>query len=312
MGVYYAVPLIGPALGSVIGGILTSASSWRATFYLLAAFGGVSFSSFIFFPDSWRRERSQLYQKATQRAIKRALEQDVHDEKKRIKKREKGLKSGDQTPANMTVPQTPTHGIAGSGIATPLTRNSFQGPERTAVQTPVPELADQRQVKVDLEQKEVVLEPRRRVWSALTPWGKKRSTAAVDNDEEEHVKVKLRLADVNPAPAMWHILKRPNNFLAVTCSGKTVEQSGGFINFLIADRSYATLAGLIFAAQYTITFTAAVTFAASVSPLNRRRGYCTHTGLKLPLALPTTTPRSRSVCCCCLSVNFNRSCRDVY
>ncbi|KAG7562297.1 hypothetical protein FFLO_02285 [Filobasidium floriforme] len=238
MGVYYAVPLIGPALGSVIGGILTSASSWRATFYLLAAFGGVSFSSFIFFPDSWRRERSQLYQKATQRAIKRALEQDVHDEKKRIKKREKGLKSGDQTPANMTVPQTPTHGIAGSGIATPLTRDSYQGPERTAVQTPVPELADQRQVKVDLEQKEVVLEPRRRVWSALTPWGKKRSTAAVDNDEEEHVKVKLRLADVNPAPAMWHILKRPNNFLAVTCSG------------------------LIFAAQYTITFTAAVTFAA--------------------------------------------------
>jgi hypothetical protein len=34
------------------------------------------------------------------------------------------------------------------------------------------------------------------------------------------------LADVNPAPAMWHILKRPNNFLAVICSGKTVEQSG--------------------------------------------------------------------------------------
>lgn len=174
----------------------------------------MSFSSFIFFPDSWRRERSQLYQKATQRAIKRALEQDAHDEKKRIKKREKGLRSGDQTPANlMTVPQTP----AKSGIATPVRRQSISAVGRKAVQTPGLEMNDERQVKVDLEKKEVVLEPRRSVWA---PWKKRQSKTPAEKDEEEHVKVKLTLGDVNPAPAMWHILKRPNNFLAVTCSGK--------------------------------------------------------------------------------------------
>ena len=204
---------------SVIGGILTSASSWRATFYLLAAFGGASFSSFIFFPDSWRRERSQLYQKATQRAIKRALEQDAHDEKKRIKKREKGLRSGDQTPANlMTVPQTPTGKASRSGIAIPA--------ERTAVQTPTPEVLEHRQVEVDLEKKEVVLEPRRRFWSTMTPWNKRRTEMSAAREEEQHVKVKLSLTDVNPAPAMWHILKRPNNFLAVTCSGEATSREG--------------------------------------------------------------------------------------
>lgn len=32
LGVYYACPLLGPALGPIIGGAVTAAADWRATF----------------------------------------------------------------------------------------------------------------------------------------------------------------------------------------------------------------------------------------------------------------------------------------
>lgn len=35
LGIYYAVPLAGPSVGSLIGGAITSGSSWRGTFYFL-------------------------------------------------------------------------------------------------------------------------------------------------------------------------------------------------------------------------------------------------------------------------------------
>lgn len=37
LGVYYSVPLLGPALGPIVGGAVTSASDWRAAFYFLVA-----------------------------------------------------------------------------------------------------------------------------------------------------------------------------------------------------------------------------------------------------------------------------------
>ena len=188
----------------VIGGVLTSASSWRATFYLLAAFGGVSFSSFLFFPDGWRKERSQLYQKATRRAIKRGLEHEIHDEKKRTRQREREATRQ-----------------AKSGMATPVTAE-----ERTAAHSPAP--SDRvhvgggpgHEVELDLVKQEVVVKPRptRRSWYS---WSRGRTRGAAQEDQEEHVKVKLTLADVNPAPAMYSILKRPNNLLAVVCSGES-------------------------------------------------------------------------------------------
>ncbi|KAG1763587.1 MFS general substrate transporter [Suillus occidentalis] len=53
MGIFYAAPLLGPALGPILGG------SWRASFYFLLICGGVIFLSFlILFKDTYRRERS--------------------------------------------------------------------------------------------------------------------------------------------------------------------------------------------------------------------------------------------------------------
>ncbi|KAJ7075653.1 vacuolar DHA amino acid exporter [Mycena belliarum] len=63
MGVYYMAPLLGPSLAPIMGGVLTTAFNWRAPFWFLAAVSGLSCASiFVFFRDTFRRERSLTYQ----------------------------------------------------------------------------------------------------------------------------------------------------------------------------------------------------------------------------------------------------------
>ncbi|KAI0258411.1 MFS general substrate transporter [Gloeopeniophorella convolvens] len=73
MGIFYAAPLLGPSLGPIVGGILTQAFSWRATFWLLAAIMGANFVLFLFFfRDTFRRERSLAYQRVLSRHKRQA------------------------------------------------------------------------------------------------------------------------------------------------------------------------------------------------------------------------------------------------
>ncbi|RDX46519.1 vacuolar DHA amino acid exporter [Lentinus brumalis] len=67
MGIYYSAPLLGPSLGPLLGGVLTQAFNWRATFWFLAIFVGLCFVLFIPFKDTFRRERSLTYQAALKR-----------------------------------------------------------------------------------------------------------------------------------------------------------------------------------------------------------------------------------------------------
>lgn len=68
MGIFYAAPLLGPALGPILGGCLSQAFGWPASFYFLAACGGVILAAFIFlFKDTFRFERSLTYQAALRR-----------------------------------------------------------------------------------------------------------------------------------------------------------------------------------------------------------------------------------------------------
>ncbi|KAF8805757.1 MFS general substrate transporter [Phlegmacium glaucopus] len=63
MGIYYMAPLLGPALGPIFGGVLTSTFNWRATFWFLSILSGSSLLIFIlFFHDTFRRQRSLTYQ----------------------------------------------------------------------------------------------------------------------------------------------------------------------------------------------------------------------------------------------------------
>lgn len=71
MGIYYAAPLLGPSMGPLLGGILTQLFNWRATFWFLAIFGGMSLASFMLFRDTFRSERSLTYQAALRRTERR-------------------------------------------------------------------------------------------------------------------------------------------------------------------------------------------------------------------------------------------------
>ncbi|KAF9234681.1 vacuolar DHA amino acid exporter [Melanogaster broomeanus] len=70
MGVYYSAPLLGPSLGSIVGGGLTQGLSWRAVFWFLVIWGGVIFAAFFFlFHDTFRKERSLAYQSVLKKQI---------------------------------------------------------------------------------------------------------------------------------------------------------------------------------------------------------------------------------------------------
>ncbi|BGP02946.1 Vacuolar DHA amino acid exporter [Rhodotorula toruloides ATCC 204091] len=74
LGVYYSVPLLGPALGPIVGGAVTSASDWRAAFYFLVAYGGVCWLLALWLPDTFRHQRSLAWRKAYERAQQQARE----------------------------------------------------------------------------------------------------------------------------------------------------------------------------------------------------------------------------------------------
>lgn len=59
MGTYYAAPLLSTAIGPFLGGVLAQALGWRAVFWFSLIGGGtVWVSLFIFFKDTFRKERS--------------------------------------------------------------------------------------------------------------------------------------------------------------------------------------------------------------------------------------------------------------
>jgi len=55
----------------LLGGAVTTAWNWRATFFLLTILGTIVLSSFFFFNDTFRRERSLTYQAAKMHAVER-------------------------------------------------------------------------------------------------------------------------------------------------------------------------------------------------------------------------------------------------
>ncbi|GAA5824803.1 hypothetical protein JCM11251_005352 [Rhodosporidiobolus azoricus] len=75
LGVFYACPLLGPAIGPIIGGGLVEADSWRGTFYFLAAYGGLCLALMIWLPDTFRKERSLAWRKAYERAKQKQKEE---------------------------------------------------------------------------------------------------------------------------------------------------------------------------------------------------------------------------------------------
>lgn len=77
VGIYYSAPLLGPSIGPIMGGVLTQTLGWRAIFWFLAIWGGIMLVVSIFlFKDTFRRERSSIYQ-AVLRRIQRLPDTEV-------------------------------------------------------------------------------------------------------------------------------------------------------------------------------------------------------------------------------------------
>lgn len=75
MGIFYMAPLLGPSLGQILGGLLTTAFDWQGSFWFLTIFAGISWLSFVFFKDTFRQERSLTYQNVVALRMKeRAME----------------------------------------------------------------------------------------------------------------------------------------------------------------------------------------------------------------------------------------------
>ncbi|KAI9451117.1 MFS general substrate transporter [Lactarius psammicola] len=106
LGIFYAAPLLGPSFGPILGGLLTQAFSWRASFWLLAANLGVNFVLFVFFfRDTFRKERSLTYQRvlASRRSAASKRSSVVSDPAHELdtkSKKEATVTAGEASPAS--------------------------------------------------------------------------------------------------------------------------------------------------------------------------------------------------------------------
>ncbi|KAF9502098.1 vacuolar DHA amino acid exporter [Pleurotus eryngii] len=108
MGIYYAAPLLGPSLGPILGGALTAGFSWRACFWFMAIFSGLSFLSFLFFfKDTWRKERSLTYQNVLRARLRELGASD--DKRGSVSAKNLGVETlPDHAPCATEIAATPT------------------------------------------------------------------------------------------------------------------------------------------------------------------------------------------------------------
>ncbi|KAG7088737.1 hypothetical protein E1B28_012705 [Marasmius oreades] len=98
MGIYYMAPLLGPSLGPILGGALTTGFGWRGPFYFLAATAGLVALSFLFFfKDTFRRERSLAYQKALKHRLREEMHKDTEGNRKLVSSNREEHKEGNTT-----------------------------------------------------------------------------------------------------------------------------------------------------------------------------------------------------------------------
>ena len=98
MGIYYAAPLLGTSMGPFLGGVFTQALGWRAVFWFALISGGIVLVSlFIFFKDSFRKERSLSYHIVLRRRLEEC-QSIVKSQQMPSQKTLEGLEAGTTTP----------------------------------------------------------------------------------------------------------------------------------------------------------------------------------------------------------------------
>lgn len=201
LGLFYGVPMIAPAVAPLIGGALGQSFGWRSVFYFLAVYAFIMLLCFIVFPDSWRRQRSRVYQRAVAKAMERAENQGAKDLKREIK-------LAKQSQVLDTIPATPD--------ATPGA--SPGSSRRPSAETGGRMMTDTTLVDVTLnnDQKQTAgksgkVKVKMMKW---LPFGTKKEKIQA----EDEVEFKPTFRDLNPLPSMALILKRPTNLLILISS----------------------------------------------------------------------------------------------
>lgn len=201
LGLFYGVPMIAPAVAPLIGGALGQSFGWRSVFYFLAVYAFIMLCCFMVFPDSWRRQRSRVYQRALTKAIERAENRDAKDLKRKAK-------LAKQSQVLDTIPATPD--------ATP--GNSPGNSRRPSAEAGGAAVTDTTLVDVTLnnDQKQTVgrsgrIKVKMMKW---LPFGAKEEKIQAENE----VEFKPTFRDLNPLPSMALILKQPTNLLILTSS----------------------------------------------------------------------------------------------
>ncbi|OXC68383.1 hypothetical protein AYX13_03087 [Cryptococcus neoformans] len=201
LGLFYGVPMIAPAVAPLIGGALGQSFGWRSVFYFLAVYAFIMLCCFIVFPDSWRRQRSRVYQRAVAKAMERAENQSAKDLKREIK-------LAKQSQVLDTIPATPD--------ATPGA--SPGSSRRPSAETGGRMMTDTTLVDVTLnnDQKQTAgksgkVKVKMMKW---LPFGTKKEKIQA----EDEVEFRPTFRDLNPLPSMALILKRPTNLLILISS----------------------------------------------------------------------------------------------
>ncbi|KAG1908747.1 vacuolar DHA amino acid exporter [Suillus fuscotomentosus] len=101
MGIYYSAPLVGPSLGSIIGGALAQGLGWQAIFWFLAIWGSLMFLAFLFlFKDTFRKERSMTYQDVLRKRLREQQSSEAEDGSRNISEKESQVNDEDHTSSN--------------------------------------------------------------------------------------------------------------------------------------------------------------------------------------------------------------------
>lgn len=254
VGIYYCAPITGPAIAPVLGGVFTEVGGWKAVFYFQAATGAASFLGYCCLKETFRTERSAAWQKARENAIDKAeghapeksgqhgegesktahliqgVKQMVHMDARSPK---------DETSESAVEPPTRPHA--------PHQPPSFYGPADEYALTHRETHTDQpvdmgnRRVTLPYRPEEADGRPRvqrrdtlRRAMSTHSVQGGRITTRA-----GAEVNFKPTLLDVSPLGSATHVLKQPHNLAALLYSGT------------------------VFAAQYSLSYTATTTFQSA-------------------------------------------------
>ncbi|CEH14573.1 Synaptic vesicle transporter SVOP and related transporters (major facilitator superfamily) [Ceraceosorus bombacis] len=269
VGIYYSAPLLGPALAPVIGGALTEAGGWQATFYAMAGLGGASCLSFFFFRETFRVERSLAWQTAKKRALTKAEESrqaqanrdvtyigscEADHASTRRPFWERWMRRS--KPNAASTPREKLSGGAGTTVSPassirPHTPPEYREPADVELAPPVAPMAPSaaaQAVDEAARQEERAARMARVTTNATARSAKPAAIARAKSAgsarrvltrDGQEIKFKPTLADVNPWSNFKHVLNQPHNVLSLIYNG------------------------LAFGSQYSLSYTAARTFAAA-------------------------------------------------